>query len=134
MEQALSWQPLRGLAFAANPQQETAAKKRNLVMVDATIRGWPGTNDAQRCQLRHFASKGLRGSSPVGSTLRQLSCDVSGHRGQCFGHRCVRPPFWVGLVGLAQPQNKSLSPASFSIDHGPGTPRPPSDGEETRWL
>src|SRR5215212_2971360 len=59
MEQALSWQPLRGLALVANLQQETAAKKRNLAMVDTTIRGWPGTNDAQQGQLRHFASSGL---------------------------------------------------------------------------
>ena len=32
---------------------------RNPAMVDATIRGWPGVNDAQRAPRRHFASKGL---------------------------------------------------------------------------
>jgi hypothetical protein len=30
-----------------------------VAVVDAYIRGWPGTNDAQRGPLRHFASKGL---------------------------------------------------------------------------
>jgi hypothetical protein len=34
-------------------------QERNLAVVDAIIRGWPGTNDAQGDILRHFANKRL---------------------------------------------------------------------------
>jgi hypothetical protein len=46
--------PLTKRTCSSKLQQQ----KPNLAVVDATIRGWLGTNDAQRGLLRHFASRG----------------------------------------------------------------------------
>jgi NAD(P)-dependent dehydrogenase (short-subunit alcohol dehydrogenase family) len=50
---------------------------RDLAVLDAPIRGWLGVNDAQRGPLRHFASKGLGVSSPLGFTYLPLPEGIS---------------------------------------------------------
>ena len=72
---------LEGLRTAGSPPlsgfiggSQTCSSKlqqqaRDLALLNAPIRGWPGTNGAQRGPLRHFPSNGLGfeslGSAPV---------------------------------------------------------------------
>jgi hypothetical protein len=56
---------------SSNLQQQM----RGLVVLNACICGWLGTNDVQRCPLRHFASKGLGVRVPLAPP-----CDVARHR------------------------------------------------------
>jgi hypothetical protein len=46
-------------------QQQT----RNLAVPNALIRDWPGTSGAQRALAPPFCKQGVRGSSPLGSTI-----------------------------------------------------------------
>jgi hypothetical protein len=48
----------------------------DLALLNAPIRGWPGTNGAQRGPLRRFASSGL-GFESLGSTPVSLCCSRS---------------------------------------------------------
>jgi hypothetical protein len=48
-------------------------RTRDLAFLDAPIRGWLGTNDAQRGPLHHFASKGLGVRVPLAPPLVRVS-------------------------------------------------------------
>jgi hypothetical protein len=51
------------------PWRTCSSNLRGLVVSNASICGWLGTNDVQRCPLRHFASKGLGVRVPLAPPL-----------------------------------------------------------------
>ena len=69
----------RGWSVRAKLQQQT----RTLVVVDAPMCGWLGTNDAQRRALRHFASRTLK-YGLVGQFNSACLCHVSRTRRLSF--------------------------------------------------
>jgi hypothetical protein len=79
-------------------------QKRNLAVVDATIRGWPGRNDAYRGPLHHFASKGLGVRVPLaplshlvsGTLAARINCERPEHSSKVQ----QRPQRVVMLSGL----------------------------------